>query len=103
MTFRIDVISLDGAGPGRWVCSFKGFRGQGIYARALLDDSGSKLVVESTMDPGERLVVPVSNPPIAVGRNQLHAWIGEQLDSLGWGPEVDQANEQFGSCARATR
>lgn len=28
MTFRIDTISLDGAGPGRWVCAFKGFRGR---------------------------------------------------------------------------
>jgi hypothetical protein len=93
MTFRIDAISIGGERHGRWICSFKGFRGQGVYARALLDDSGSKLVIESTMDCNERLVVPVNNPPISVDRIQLHAWIGEQLSGLGWGPEVDQSNE----------
>ena len=93
MTFRIDTISGNGAGLGRWTCAFKGFRGQGVYGRALLDDSRSKLVLESTMDSNERLVVPVVAPPMTASRNELHAWIGEQLEALGWGPEVDQSNE----------
>ena len=93
MTFRIDSIALEGAGPGRWACSFKGFRGQGVYGRALLDDSRSKLVLESTMDTSERLVVPVVATPIFVNRTELHAWIAEHLEALGWGPEVDQANQ----------
>lgn len=93
MTFRIDTISMDGAGPSRWVCAFKGFRGQGVYGRALLDDSGSKLVLESTMEACERLVVPVVAAPISATREELRAWIGEHLEALGWGPEVDQDNE----------
>jgi hypothetical protein len=93
MTFRIDSISLDGAGAGRWSCAFKGFRGQGVYGRALLDDSRSKLVLESTMNSNERLVIPVIAAPNSASRNELHAWIGEQLEALGWGPEVDQSNE----------
>lgn len=93
MTFRIDTISLDGAGPGRWTCAFKGFRGQGVYGTALLDDSRRRLVLESTMDSSERLVVPIVAAPVFASRNELHAWIGEQLEALGWGPEVDQSNE----------
>lgn len=93
MTFRIDTISLNGAGPGRWTCAFKGFRGQGVYGRALLDDSRTKLLLESTMDSNERLVVPVVAAPFVPSRTELHAWIGEQLEALGWGPEVDQFNE----------
>lgn len=92
MTFRIDTIALEGAGPGRWACSFKGFRGQGVYGRALLDDSRIKLVLESTMDASERLVVPIGATPIFVNNAELHAWIAEHLEALGWGPEVDQAN-----------
>lgn len=92
MTFRIDAISLDGSDPSRWTCAFKGFRGQGIYGRALLDDSRTKLLLESTMDSDERLVVPVLAAPSTADRSELRAWIGEQLDALGWGPEVDQAN-----------
>ena len=83
MTFRIDAISVDGAGLGRWTCAFKGFRGQGLYGRALLDDSGNKLVLESAMDSNERLIVQVVAPPVAASRNELHAWIGEQLEALG--------------------
>ncbi|MBA2962133.1 MULTISPECIES: hypothetical protein [Ramlibacter] len=86
------MISLDGAGPGRWTCAFKGFRGQGVYGRARLDDSRTNLLLESTMDSNENLVVPVTGAPIAASRTKLHAWIGEQLETLGWGPEVDQQN-----------
>jgi hypothetical protein len=93
MTFRIDTISVDARGLGRWTCSFKGFRGQGVYGRALLDESRSRLVLESTMHSNERLVVPVVAPPLSASHSELHAWIGEQLEALGWGPEVDQSNE----------
>jgi hypothetical protein len=51
------------------------------------------LVLESTIDFNERLVVPVVAPPVSASRNELHAWIGEQVEALGWGPEVDQSNE----------
>lgn len=102
MTFRIDRISLDGAGTGRWTCTFKGFRGQGVYGRALLDDSRSKLVLESTMDSNERLVIPIVAAPTSVQPNELHAWIGEQLEALGWGPEVDQSNELLKTLAVRT-
>ena len=84
MTFRIDTIALEGAGPGRWACSFKGFRGQGVYGRALLDDSRIKLVLESTMDASERLVVPIGATPIFVNNAELHAWIAEhRIHELG--------------------
>lgn len=93
MTFRIDTISLDEAAPRRWSCAFKGFRGRGVYGTAMLDHSQRKLVLQSTMDSNERLVVPVVAPPSAASRAELRAWIGEQLDALGWGPEVDQSNK----------
>lgn len=92
MTFRIDAISFDSSDPSRWTCAFKGFRGQGIYGQARLDDSRTKLLLESTMDSDERLVVPVVAAPSTVKRTELRVWIGEQLDALGWGPEVDRSN-----------
>ncbi|WP_298933328.1 hypothetical protein [uncultured Ramlibacter sp.] len=93
MTFRIDTFWLDGAGPGRWICWFKGFRGQGVYGKAQLDDSRSNLVIASTMDPREREVVPVVAAPVVASPDELHAWIAEQLEALGWGPAVDQSNK----------
>jgi hypothetical protein len=93
MTFRIDPIMLDGEVSARWTCAFKGFRGQGVYGRATLDASRTRLVLESTMDTNERLVIPIVVAPSANSRVELHAWIGQQLDALGWGPEVDQSNE----------
>ena len=89
MTFRIDAIALDGANPERWTCSFKGFRGQGGYGRARLDDSRSQLLLESTLDNSENLAVPVNAPPPFMNRTELHSWIAKHLEALGWGPEVD--------------
>lgn len=93
MTFRIDKISLDQTVAGRWTCAFKGFRGQGVYGRAELDGSRSELLLESTMDSKEQLVVTVVVVPSTSNCAEMRAWFGEQLEALGWGPEVDQLNE----------
>lgn len=100
MTFRIDSIYFD---HERWVCSFKGFQGEGVYAQARLNAAGTTLILTSTMNCSDQVTLPVVSLPVQTDRPGLHAWLVAQLVGLGWGPEVDQAGRLVASASQTEK
>jgi len=108
MTFRIDDVSqcnLGESGGRFWHWRIKGVDGRGVYGSIVTDTLGRGLYVlegPGILEYGERiwprrarcLIAPRdSYVSLEMSPRLARELLALVLDSLGWGPRVDQAGE----------